>query len=89
MKRAQVAVRRALADGVATSVRACEAYLREVRRYFDGFEREARVHLADLDRRLAHASQLQFNLTAERGVAQKRVEATRAVLERARECVRP
>jgi hypothetical protein len=44
--------------------------------------------LADVDRRLAKVSQLQFNLTAERGVTARRVEVTQAVLTRAREAVR-
>ena len=51
-------------------------YLRAVSRYFEGFEREARGHLRDVERRLESVNQLQFNLTAERGVALKRVEVT-------------
>ena len=50
--------------------------------YFSGFEREARAHLADIDKRLARVSQLQFNLTAERGVTARRVEVTQGVLAR-------
>jgi hypothetical protein len=64
-------------------------YLTEVLRYFRGFEREARVRLRDLDRRLARVSQLQFNLTAERGVAAGRVEATVGVLARVAEIGSP
>jgi hypothetical protein len=56
------------------------AYLRAVRRYFEGFEREARAHLRDVDKRLEHLNQVIFNLTAERAVAVKRIEATRGVL---------
>lgn len=55
-------------------------YLRAVRAYFAGFEREARQHLRDVDRRLEHVNQVQFNLAAERGVAVKRIEATQSVL---------
>ncbi len=55
-------------------------YLDAVRRYFGAFEREARGHLRDVDRRLSHANQVVFNLNAERSVAVKRVEATSGVL---------
>ena len=51
-----------------------------VRRYFEGFDREARAHLRDVDRRLERSNQVVFNLTAERGVAVKRIEATQSVL---------
>src|SRR5580704_3428042 len=57
-----------------------KAYLAAVRRYFAGFEREARAHLADIERRLAQVSQVQFNLSAERGVTARRVETTQGVL---------
>jgi IS4 transposase len=56
-------------------------YLAEVRRYFEGFDSEARAQLRDVDRRLGRVNQIQFNLTAERGVAVKRIEATSSVLE--------
>ena len=55
-------------------------YLQAVRKYFTGFEKEARTHLRDVDRRLEHINQVQFNLNAERGVAVKRIEATQSVL---------
>lgn len=55
-------------------------YLQAVRKYFAGFEKEARTHLRDVDRRLEHVNQMQFNLNAERGVAVKRIEATQSVL---------
>ena len=55
-------------------------YIDAVRRYFSGFEKEARTHLRDVDRRLEQINQVQFNLTAERGVAVKRIEATQGVL---------
>ncbi len=56
-------------------------YLREVRRYFSGFEREARTHLRDVDRRIEQVNQVHFNLTAERGVAVRRIEATASMLD--------
>jgi hypothetical protein len=65
------------------------AYVRAVRDYFTGFEREARAHLADVERRLARVSQVQFNLTAERGVAARRVAATQGVLSHIEEVGRP
>jgi len=64
---------------------AVRTYLREVARYFEGFEREARKHLKNVESRLARIDQVQFNLTAERGVAARRVDATQGVLSRLRE----
>ncbi len=78
MKRAQNEVERAIHAG-ALDERASETYLASVRRYFDAFEREARTHLRDVDRRLVDLNQVLFNLTAERGVAVKRIEATEAI----------
>jgi len=66
-----------------------DAYLDAVRRYFGGFEREARAHLSDVEGRLAKVSQVQFNLTAERGVAARRVAATQGVLSKAAELRQP
>jgi hypothetical protein len=51
-----------------------------VKRYFSGFAREARGRLDELDRRISHVNQVQFNLQAERGVALRRVELTQGVL---------
>jgi flavin-dependent dehydrogenase len=79
MKRAQHAIETALEkDEVDAS--ALHAYRSAVRRYFESFDREARAHLRDVDRRLEHTNQVAFNLTAERGVAVKRIEGTQAVL---------
>ena len=79
MKRAHGAIEAAIArDDVDHATRA--AYLREVRRYFEGFDREARAQLRDVDRRLERVNQIHFNLTAERGVAVKRIEGTQNVL---------
>lgn len=79
MRKAQDAAEAALAGG-PLDARQLDDYLAAVRRYFSGFEREARGHLRDVDRRLEKLNQIQFNLTAERGVAVKRIEATQAVL---------
>jgi imidazolonepropionase-like amidohydrolase len=79
MKAAQSAAESALRDGrIDESLR--RSYLQAARRYFSGFEREARAHLRDVDRRLEHVNQVRFNLSAERGVAVKRIEATQSVL---------
>ncbi len=79
MLRAQRAIEQAVAAGAAGEDERT-AYLRHVQAYFSGFEREARSHLRDVDRRLEALAQVQFNLTAERGVAVKRIEATQSVL---------
>lgn len=80
MKHAQREIERAIAAG-DVGERARDDYFAAVRRYFEGFGREARARLRDVDRRLVHVNQVQFNLTAERGVAVKRIEATDAVLQ--------
>lgn len=79
MSRAQAEAEEAVRSGETAAIRS--RYLGAVRAYFSGFEKEARTHLRDVDRRLEHAHQVQFNLTAERGVAVKRIEATRGVLD--------
>ena len=79
MSNAQRRIEAAIAQGdVDPETRA--AYLSQVRRYFEGFDAEARAQLRDVDRRLERANQVQFNLTAERAVAVKRIEATGGVL---------
>jgi hypothetical protein len=79
LKGAQRAIEAAIEKGaVDDSVR--DAYGSEVRRYFEDFDREARAHLRDVDRRLEQVNQVAFNLGAERGVAVKRIEGTQAVL---------
>lgn len=82
LRRAQQRMAALLASADPLPEKAVRAYLAEVRRYFTGFEREAREHLVDVERRLARVSQLQFNLAAERGVTARRVEATQGVLAR-------
>ncbi len=71
-----------LARGESPSPAAVRSYAEAVRRYFTGFEREARSHLQSVEARLKRVSQEQYNLTAERGVASRRIEATRLVLTR-------
>jgi hypothetical protein len=80
LKAAQKKIEAALAAG-AVDERTQQEYVTAVHRYFTGFEREARAHLRDVDKRLEHANQVQFNLTAERGVAVRRIEATQGVLQ--------
>ncbi len=80
MKAAQKKMEGILASGAADE-RAEHDYLAAVRRYFSGFEKEARAHLRDVDKRLEHVDQVHFNLAAERGVAVRRIEATQGVLQ--------
>lgn len=79
MREAQRAIETALAGGAADAS-ACDAYRAAAQRYFESFDREARAHLRDVDRRLERANQVVFNLTAERAVAVKRIEGTQAML---------
>jgi hypothetical protein len=83
MLTAQRAIEGALVTN-SVDERAARAYLNAVKRYFGGFENQARAQLRDVDKRLEHGNQVVFNLTAERGVAVKRIEATRAVLDAVR-----
>lgn len=80
MKNAQSRIETALVSGEADE-RLRREYFEAVRRYFTGFEREARAHLREVDKRLEHVNQVHFNLTAERGVAIRRIEATQTVLQ--------
>jgi hypothetical protein len=80
MQRAQAAIETALAAGHADAG-AVKTYLAAVRRYFGPYEREAREQLRHVDRELERLYQLQYNLTAERGVVAKRLEAVRGVLD--------
>ena len=79
MKKAQEAFETALASG-GPSDADVRTYLDAVQSYFSGFEREAREHLRSVDKRLEHINQVHFNLSAERGVAVRRIEATQEVL---------
>lgn len=79
MKAAQTKIEAALQTGTLDE-RTRDDYLGAVRRYFAAFEKEAREHLRDVDKRLEQINQVHFNLTAERGVAVRRIEATQNVL---------
>lgn len=79
MRAAQTAIEAAISGGVVDD-RALAKYTQAVRHYFTGFEREARAQLRDVDKRLEDVNQVHFNLTAERGVVVKRIEATQSVL---------
>ncbi len=79
MRDAQRSIEAALSRGEPADD-VCAAYCQAVRDYFEGFDREARAHLRDVDRRLERLNQIHFNYTAERGVAVKRIEATQALL---------
>lgn len=80
MKNAQKKAEAAFAGAtLPDSVR--DEYLAAVRRYFNAFSKEAYAQLRDVDKRLERANQVHFNLTAERGVVVKRIEATQSVLK--------
>ena len=85
MRRAQAAMVDRLASQSPPTDTEIASYVGAVERYFGGFEREAREHLRDVDKRLGRASQLQYNLTAERDVTARRVEVTQGVLARVAE----
>jgi len=55
-------------------------FRKEAQRYFELLAREAQEHVAEVDRRLDDTYQRQFNLTAERAVAQRRLDGARDVL---------
>jgi hypothetical protein len=79
MRAAQQRVESALAGGELDQGAARE-YLSAVRRYFEPYEREAERQLRHVDGELQRLYQLQFNLTAERAVVARRMEAVRGVL---------
>jgi hypothetical protein len=79
MRAAQQRIEEALAGGEVDAA-ATAAYLAAVRRYFEPYEREAQGQLRHVDRELERLYLQQFNLTAERGVVAKRIEAVRGVL---------
>ncbi len=51
-----------------------------IRRYFASMERESVAHLASLERKFDDLYQRQYNLQAERGVAERRLHGARAVI---------
>ena len=79
LERAQKKIEEAFAAGDPDDATAA-AYLREVRRYFSAFDTEAKAHLVRVDRQLEQLYLRQYNLSAERGVAARRIEATQGVL---------
>ena len=80
MRTAQDRIEAALAAGEPDAT-ALGAYREAVRRYFEPYAREAAAQLKHVDRELERLYQLQYNLTAERGVVAKRIEAVRGVLD--------
>jgi len=86
--RAQSEMSVLFARGEVPSDRAAGAYLHEVRRYFAASESEARNRLRSVESRLTRVSQEQFNLTAERSVAARRIEVTQGVIARLAEIER-
>jgi hypothetical protein len=80
LRAAQGRITAALAAGTADDG-AVRAYLGAVRAYFEPYAREAQGQLRHVDRELERLYLLQYNLTAERGVVAKRVEAVRGVLD--------
>jgi len=76
---AQREMERALAAG-GPDAAGLRTYLAAVDRYFSAFGREAKAQLSSVDRELERLYARQFNLTAERAVAARRVEATQGVL---------
>ena len=57
-----------------------EAFRKTAQRYFEALAREAEEHVAQVDRRLDDIYQRQFNLSAEREVAERRLQGARDVL---------
>lgn len=56
------------------------ALVKEMHRYFAAVEREAASHLTSIDAKLDELYQRQYNLQAERGVAERRLLGARKVL---------
>ncbi len=56
------------------------AFRTAAQQYFESLAREAEEHVADVDRRLDDVYQRQFNLNAERAVAERRLQGARNVL---------
>ena len=87
LRRAQLVIESALAAGEPEAA-LVGAYLTEVRRYFMTFDREATAQLRRVDRELERLYLVEYNMTAERGVAAKRAEATQGVLSALAEVAR-
>ncbi|MDQ6826039.1 MAG: hypothetical protein M3Z14_02415 [Candidatus Eremiobacteraeota bacterium] len=80
MRKAHDRIQAAIKNGSSIDDNEIRVYLRAVQHYFSGFEREARQQLRTVDRQLERINQVEFNLTAERSVAVRRIEATQRVL---------
>ncbi len=78
----RAAVTAALTSGQTIETDLVKRYQATLRRYFVEFQKEAVAHVREIDRRLEKLAQLQFNATAERGVAARRVDVTKSVLAR-------
>lgn len=57
-----------------------QEFKKAARRYFEALAREAEEHVTEVDRRLDDTYQRQFNLNAERAVAERRLQGAREVL---------
>lgn len=80
MRTAQERFVRVLATSPQPAAGDVRAYLDAVRRYFEPYAGEAAAQLRHVDRELERLYQVQYNLTAERGVVARRIEAVRGVL---------
>jgi ribulose-5-phosphate 4-epimerase/fuculose-1-phosphate aldolase len=60
---------------------AVETFRKEAVRYFSMLEREAQAHVKSADQRLDDLYQRQYNLQAERAVAERRRDSAHALLE--------
>lgn len=56
-------------------------FCRQAGRYFRALAREAEVHLTQVDRRLDDLYQRQYNLQAERAVAERRLDGAQTVVK--------
>lgn len=64
----------------SSSESAAREFCRQAMRYFRSLEREADDHIRSVDRRLDDIYQRQYNLQAERAVAQRRRDNARDVV---------
>jgi hypothetical protein len=76
--RALVRARELMRDGESPA--AVEALRRAAAKYFGDMATEAERHLHEIDRKLDDLYQRQYNLQAERGVAERRLNGARRVL---------
>ena len=60
---------------------AVETFRKEALRYFSTLEREAQAQVKSVDQRLDDLYQRQYNLQAERAVAERRRDSAHALLE--------